>query len=111
MKEESKSFGAVFLVVIGAIAAFGGVILYSIWANALVGMYLWQWFVVPFDIKPLSMAHAWGLSILSCLWTHQTYTWKGEDTRSTSQKIGEFIGALIGPWILLLVGYIAKSYL
>src|SRR5947207_15556339 len=111
MKEESKSFGKVFLIMTGAIVTFGGMILYIIWANAFVGMYLWQWFVVPFDIKPLTMAHAWGLSILISLWTHQHYTCKCKDTRSTSEKTGEIIGIFLYPWMALLMGYIAHSLL
>lgn len=84
---------------------------YGIWANAYVGSTIWAWFIVPtFGLPALTMPQAWGVSLLVSMWTKQIHTCKSADERTTAEKIGEMIGAMIGPWAFLLFGWICHNF-
>jgi disulfide bond formation protein DsbB len=84
--------------------------LYGAWAGAFVSVHLWTWFVVPtFGLAPLKMPTAFGLALLVGLWTHR-YTTGHKDERSWKEKGAEAIGHLIGPWFVLLCGYVCHHF-
>lgn len=90
----------------------GVTVLYSIWAYAYVGNILWEWFMVPiFGLPALTLAKAFGISILVRLWTLQYFTSKDKDERDNKEKIMELVGRIISPWYFLLMGWIAKIWM
>lgn len=84
---------------------------YGIWANAYVGSTLWAWFIVPtFGLPALTMPQAWGISMLVSMWTKQMITCKSADERTTGEKIGEIVTAVIWPWAFLFFGWICHHF-
>lgn len=99
------AIAAVFVVLFASIIA-----LYGAWAGAFVSVHLWLWFVVPtFGLAPLKMSAAFGIALLVGLWTHHHHTGH-KDERSGKEKISEAIGLLIGPWFVLLCGYVCHHF-
>lgn len=85
--------------------------LYSAFALGYVSMILWAWFVVPvFGLPLLSWGQAYGIAILMALWTHRYHVNTNKDERTTSEKVGQAIGALMAPWIVLFVGWVGKTF-
>lgn len=73
--------------------------------------FLWDWFAVPFGLPSLGVAHAIGLAALVGLLTHQVTNCKTEDG-DISDAIGRWIGSgLLGPLLILGVGYIVNSFM
>lgn len=84
---------------------------YVVWANAYVGSTLWAWFIVPtFGLSALTLPQAWGISLIVCLWTKQMFTCKSKDERTTAEKIGEVIGVMLWPWVLLFFGWVCHHF-
>ena len=110
-KNKETSFWKVFLGIIFVVSGFLGLLLYTIWAYATVGMSLWEWFMIPLGMKPITLAHAWGLSLLCHLWTYHHNPFKGTDERGEWAKTWEIVKLLIFPWTVYLMGSIAKSFL
>lgn len=85
--------------------------LYSAFAFGYVGMTLWEWFIVPvFGLPLLSWGKAYGIALLVGLWTHQHRVNTNKDERTTPEKVGQAIGVLLSPWIVLFVGWVGKTY-
>jgi hypothetical protein len=73
--------------------------------------FLWEWFAVPLGLPPLGVAHAIGLAALVGLLTHQVSNCQSED-KDISDAVGRWIGSgLIGPFLVLLIGYIVHSFM
>ena len=92
-------------------AGIAGIIT-SIILRGYVTSKLWLWFVVStFGANPLGIAQSIGLSLLVAYGTHQHDQY--EDKESTAyQKMAKSIGfSLFYPLIVLLVGYITKSWI
>ncbi len=100
------------LIVIAFLAIVGiPLIVYVVWAHALVIKTFWAWFIVSaFDLKPLTWAQAWGLSMIVSYLTHVAHTCKSKDERETSEKVAEFVMLLLKPWIALGIGYVCAHY-
>jgi len=97
------------LTVVGLI--FIPLFLYSAWAGAFVGVKLWAWFVVPvFGFKAVTLPQAFGLSLLIGYWTKQHFNNHAKDERDVTTKAVEFCSLLAYPWLVLLFGFICKSY-
>lgn len=87
-----------------ALAKFlAGVLLWpaSIVAYAFVLAVLWGWFVVPFGVQDIGMAHAYGLAVLVTMVAKNL-------RRDSDRSIWEDIGLrLLACGIFLLFGWIA----
>jgi MFS family permease len=69
--------------------------------------YLWEWFIVPFGLPTLGIAHAIGISMVVAFLTHELNSNSDEGA-----EIGRAIGiAMIYPFIALLFGYIVHSFM
>ena len=95
---------------LGAVALFVGVFAYMVWAGALIGSTLWAWFVAPFVGFTLTKAQAWGIALLVSFWTFHYKSVPLKDEREWKEKIGELIGLLCYPWLVLLFGWICHSW-
>lgn len=89
------------LFMVSAIAA--ALIVYRGWVFSI----LWGWFAVPvFALPAISIPAAIGIAaIVSLLTSHTAAESKDGDRWS------KFVGVLLGPAMVLLVGWIAKQYL
>ena len=100
-------------VIVGIMVASLGLFLLSLVSAALivyrgwVFSVLWGWFAVPvFALPSISIPAAIGLAaIVSMLTSHQTAENKDGD------KWAKFGGVLLGPAMVLLVGWIAKQWM
>lgn len=102
---EKKSFAETLGIII-IIFAF---LIYTTWSFAYVGSVLWQWFIVPFGMKPISIAHAWGVSLLVRLWT---FVYKYEDeNESWKSRFRSALMVFLYPWFTLLLAKIAQMML
>lgn len=92
---------SVGLVLLSLVSA--GLIVYRGWVFSV----LWAWFAVPvFGLPVISVPAAIGLAaIVSMLTSHQAPENKDGD------RWAKFGGILLGPAIVLLVGWIAKQYM
>jgi hypothetical protein len=74
--------------------------------QGFVFTYLWQWFLIPFGMKPISLIHAIGLIILLDFGTYHYYDYKSEDNKLIKMlKALRFV--IMKPLTALLLGYIA----
>lgn len=103
--------GILFAAILG-FALVAGSFLYGVFAAGYVGMKLWAWYIVPvFGLPALKIVQAWGIALLTALWTHQSFTNTNEDERTTGQKVTYAIAVLLSPWFTLLVGWIGTFLL
>lgn len=108
--KESTSFSVIIAAILGGAVLFFGLMAYGVIASAFVGAKLWAWFMVPaFGLAPLTMAKAYGISLLTHFWTYN-YKSGHKDDRETTQKVCEFVGILIAPWITLFFGWVCHAY-
>jgi hypothetical protein len=111
--EKSSNFivGVVKLIGVLALAvvSIGLLYLYSAFSLGYVGMVLWAWFIVPvFGLPALSWGQAYGIALLIGLYCYRINT--NKDERTTSEKVGQAIGLLLSPWLVLLAGWIGKTF-
>lgn len=94
------------LIAVGAILAFLAIIVLLSLYYAFALYTLWGWFVVPLGIAKISMAHAYGLSLIptTILGTRGLYA--PEDKRKEAA-----VAAALVPAIGLLAGWIALSFM
>lgn len=72
---------------------------------AMVVVVLWGWFIVPFGLPELTIAHAVGLTLLVNMYrTDMKAGAKGEDEWQTM-----LANVMLKPLIALGIGYVAKS--
>lgn len=82
----------------------------AIW-NGYALMVLWGWFVVPlFDLPPLTIAQAIGLSVLVGFLTHQRIESK-EDEKPVEDTISAVLFASVKPAMALLIGWIVTLWM
>lgn len=69
--------------------------------KGFVGATLWRWFVVPFGLSPISIAHMIGLfALIGAAGT--------PDVPETSEeKAKKIVMSFVGPGLCLLIGWIA----
>lgn len=101
-KSEQIVVGGVVLAG-GVVAIITSMILLAL-CSAYVFTYMWAWFIVPFfNLPALSLAQAYGLMLtINVLKSH----------RKSPDKVHEiyFMG-LLGPFLILAIGYVVKGYL
>ena len=77
--------------------------------NGLVLSVLWGWFMVPLGVPGINIAHAIGISCVVGLLSHQP---RNVSTSSPEAALGEILGwGIINPLLILLFGFIAKSFM
>jgi hypothetical protein len=97
---------AAVLLIVGLIPLLICLALVESWVASI----LWGWFVVPtFGLPPLSLALALGLAVTVRLITGR-YTVQSTKTDGQGAGATLFAGFLF-PMLLLLVGYVAKSFM
>ena len=115
-EKEKKPFSWAEIIIggitVGAILVVSiPIIIYSIWANAYVGKILWEWFVAnTFNLPPLTMAQAWGLSMIITMWTYQHNPCKSKEERDKIVVVTEWLVLAAQPWIYLFFGWICYHY-
>ena len=90
-----------FLKILGLFWSF--VILFVI-ASCLEGLvlsYLWEWFVVPLGMKPVSILHAIGICVLLDFITYHYYDYKKSEEVGLAMSLSYI---LIRPAVALTVG-------
>ncbi len=94
----------VALFALALVYAIAGVLsIYYGWVLSI----LWGWFIVPLGVRPLSVVHAIGFTMVvgMCLTGISRVSLEGETGKKTA------LGLLIGPLITLLFGYIAHCFM
>jgi len=93
-------------IIVLAILAIAGLVAW--WAYAV--SILWTWFVVPLGLKSISVAHAYGLTlVVSALMSSRGLNIDGTKDKSAYKNQVGF--AIIGPAVLLLFGWIAVGFM
>lgn len=75
---------------------------------------LWGWFIVPtFSLPELSIPAALGFTLIVSMFTQHLTNKKSESTGKTKSTLaGEIMGTAIGgPLVVLLLGWIIKSFM
>jgi hypothetical protein len=105
------------MVVLGGLLFFTvmalPLIIYFIWAYAVVTKIFWAWFVVPvFGLPELGIAQAVGLTMLINLWVPQSSNNQNTNNpnEAKSAKLMQFLAYLAKPWCTLLIGWICHRY-
>jgi hypothetical protein len=106
LKVMAYCIGLIGGVIISA-AVIAPFLAYSILAHAFVGMKLWQWFVVPLGLVPLTLWKAAGIMTLIRLCTYQFMPSTNTDEK---KKWTQFVLLVLTPWCMLLVGYIIHCF-
>jgi hypothetical protein len=88
------------LGVVLVIAALAAIVAVLSVVRGFVLSYLWQWFVVPFGLPSITVAHAIGISLIVSFLTY-------EGAKTESNDIGEAIGNGVGQTLLVFfIGWI-----
>ena len=99
------------MTVFGCSAIFFGAAAYMAAYSAISGwalVRLWNWFILPFfDVPTLSIAHAVGISLIVSFLTYSPT--EAKDGRTTEEKIGSIIAALLRPGLVVLIGYVVQG--
>jgi hypothetical protein len=83
---------------------FWSFVLLFIIASVLEGVvlsYLWEWFVVPLGLKPVSLLHAIGICILLDFITYHYYDYKKSEEVGLAASMSYI---LIRPAVVMVVG-------
>lgn len=85
---------------------------YNLFSVGFVGMKLWQWFIVPaFNVAQMSLIHMMGIVLLLRVFTFQFIPKsKKSDDETFKERLMTFLGLLLAPWFILLVGYIVHCF-
>ena len=96
-------------IAVGVITFVSGIVLATVShiSYGYVLSVLWGWFIAPFGLPPISAAHAIGLCAVFSVTRGPTITHKGHKP-DWAALVGN---VLIGPWVILLVGYIAHNFM
>ncbi len=98
-----------WLFFVAVILAIGGVYaLYLSWAITI----LWEWFfVIPFKLPLISTWHMFGITLVVGSLTNGKYLikQKKKDDQNFNVDWAHFVGVLIAPLFMLLLGHIARS--
>lgn len=93
-------------VVIVAILAIAGLAVWWAYAVAI----LWNWFVIPLGLKAITVAHAYGLTlVMSGLMSTRGLNLDG--TKEKGSNTTSLVFALLAPAALLLFGWIAVGFM
>ena len=112
--ENNKSNVLVAFSCIGMLFLVPLVLLVSTIVTGYVVSQLWGWFVIPLGLPPITMWHAYGVSLLF------NFMCPYLDTADLAKKDGITSGELVGkalmllvfrPALVLLFGYLVHTYL
>lgn len=93
------------------IGLFWSFILLLIVASGFEGLvlsYLWQWFVVPLGLKPVTILHAIGLCVLLDFITYHYYDYKRSEEVGFATSVSYI---LIRPTIAIIIGAILHFFM
>ena len=79
---------------------------YSVVAQGFVISWLWEWYIVPLGMSSLTLIHAYGISLILYVTTHQHTVYKNANNELSGEKITT---GLIAPWWALLIGWILHT--
>ena len=94
------------LLILGAVV---GLALLGIWWGYAIHT-LWAWFAVPLGVTPISIAHAYGLSVLFGLFMSTRGLDVGKEKSNDEWASSVILGVLM-PAIALLFGWIAVGFM
>lgn len=94
------------LLILGAVV---GLALLGIWWGYAIHV-LWAWFVIPLGVGPISIAQAYGLSVLFGLFMNTRGLDIGKEKSNDEWAVSVTIGVLM-PAIALLFGWIAVGFM
>jgi hypothetical protein len=76
---------------------------------------LWEWFIVPIGLPPVSVPMAVGIAIVVGFLTKQTETKHCVDTRTKDEKITDAIASIVAmiayPLVALGIGWIVRGFI
>lgn len=99
--------GAILLTLAAILGGIVLIFLLALW-HSFIFTKLWLWFLVPlFGLPEISLAQAYGLMLIVSFFKGIPKT---DKNKSKEDKIAEGILALIGPAMVLGIGYFVKSY-
>ena len=96
MTEENKPNGLAVILCFSASCFFSGWILQS----------MWNWFIVPFGVMRISLAHAIGLDAMFTIYRYN----KNSQKKDKAEFWMGVIGSVVVHLILLFVGFLAHFY-
>lgn len=97
------SLAILFLVIMTA---------YNLFAVGFTGMKMWQWFVVPsLNVPQIGLLHMMGVVLLLRLFTYHLVPKTQKSDETTKDRVMTFIGLLLIPWYILLVGYVVHCFI
>lgn len=94
-----------FLGILAVLGIVGFIALMAFY-HAFVLATLWGWFVTPFGVTAINMAHAYGLSLIPSVILSSRGLHAPEDKR-----LENAVSALIIPAVALLLGWIALGFM
>ena len=89
------------------IAAIVGLFLFAIY-NAWVLTILWGWFIVPLGVKALSIAHAYGFTLVTGLILSNRGI---KENKGKDDWVSSIITWLLLPLVVLFFGWIAVGFM
>lgn len=95
---------AVIGIVLGAITALALFAIYNAWVLSI----LWGWFIVPLGVKSLSIAHAYGLTLVTGLILSNRGI---KENKNQDDWISSVITWLLIPLVVLFFGWIAVGFM
>lgn len=95
---------AVIGIVLGAITALALFAIYNAWVLSI----LWAWFIVPLGVKSLSIAHAYGLTLVTGLILSNRGI---KENKNQDDWISSVITWLLIPLVALFFGWIAVGFM
>ena len=114
MNDNTNKFATGLVItstVVGALFFLALIAIYGAWAGAFVGAILWKWFIAEtFGVMVLTKAQCFGIALLLGYWTFHHRPQYSKDERTWKEHLGEAIGLLIGPWFVLLLGWVCHTY-
>jgi hypothetical protein len=105
--DSYKTFAACLLVIL--LIPF--LTVYSYLVNGYVLSMLWGWFIVTtFHLQPLTIVESIGLAMVVGFLTSRPVYKTEEDKRTTTQKVSDFITALLSPFLVLFIGWLIYTF-
>ena len=80
---------------------------FSLILGAITVMYMWGWFIVPLGVVDITIVHAYGLIMFKkTLFLNVDLTDKTDE-----QKKQDMIVSIVAPIVLLIIGFVTKSFM
>lgn len=95
---------SVIAMIVGVIV---GIFLFCIY-NAWVLTILWGWFIVPLGVKALSVAHAYGFTLVTGLILSNRGV---KENKDKDDWVGSILTWLLLPLVALFFGWIAVGFM